>query len=129
MRLCKKDVTCSRWLCVCARARVRVHVRPHPHPPLAHTRWFGTLLIFVFSETVTVLTALSFSSIVTNGKMAGGGAYYMISRSIGPAFGGATGVLFYLCYVANCAFNVQASAVVACVQRARPLCRPLLLIL
>lgn len=40
--------------------------------------------------------------------MAGGGAYYMISRSIGPAFGGATGFLFYLCYVLNCAFNATA---------------------
>ena len=52
-----------------------------------------------------MLTALSFSKIVTKGSMGGGGAYYMISRSIGAPFGGATGVLFYLCYVANCAFN------------------------
>ena len=32
----------------------------------------------------------------------------MISRSIGAPFGGATGVLFYMCYVANCAFNGTA---------------------
>jgi amino acid transporter len=45
----------------------------------------------MFCESITIFTALSFSAIVTNGNMAGGGAYYMISRSIGPAFGGATG--------------------------------------
>lgn len=67
-----------------------------------------TLLIFATSFGTTVLTALSFSSIVTNGKMKGGGPYYMISRSIGPAFGGATGLMFYLCYVFNCAFNATA---------------------
>eukprot|EP00040_Diaphanoeca_grandis_P024506 m.134735 g.134735 ORF g.134735 m.134735 type:complete len:961 (-) comp29756_c0_seq1:58-2940(-) len=72
---------------------------------VGYAGWLGTVLIFVFSETVTILTALSFSAIVTNGKMAGGGAYYMISRSIGPAFGGATGIMFYWCYVANAAFN------------------------
>jgi amino acid transporter len=55
------------------------------------TGWLGTVFIFMFCESITIFTALSFSAIVTNGNMAGGGAYYMISRSIGPAFGGATG--------------------------------------
>ncbi len=55
-----------------------------------------TLFIFIASFTTTVLTALSFSAIVTNGKMKGGGPYFMISRSMGPAFGGATGLMFYL---------------------------------
>eukprot|EP00039_Didymoeca_costata_P009640 m.127964 g.127964 ORF g.127964 m.127964 type:complete len:923 (-) comp14555_c0_seq2:1027-3795(-) len=75
---------------------------------VGYAGWIGTILIFVFSELITILTALSFSSIVTNGKMAGGGAYYMISRSMGPSFGGATGIIFYTTYVANCAFNATA---------------------
>eukprot|EP00948_MAST-09A_sp_MAST-9A-sp1_P003930 g3930.t1 len=67
-----------------------------------------TLIIFLGSFTTTVLTALSFSAIVTNGKMQGGGPYFMISRSIGPAFGGATGLMFWLCYVFNATFNATA---------------------
>ena len=67
-----------------------------------------TCIIFAVSFSTTVLTALSFSAIVTNGKMQGGGPYYMISRSIGPAFGGATGLMFWFCYVFNATFNTTA---------------------
>lgn len=35
------------------------------------------------------------NAIVTNGKMSKGGAYYLLSRSLGPATGGSLGLLFY----------------------------------
>eukprot|EP01095_Lingulamoeba_sp_RSL-Kostka_P007243 TRINITY_DN2290_c1_g2_i1.p1 TRINITY_DN2290_c1_g2~~TRINITY_DN2290_c1_g2_i1.p1 ORF type:complete len:912 (+),score=280.72 TRINITY_DN2290_c1_g2_i1:115-2850(+) len=53
-------------------------------------------LVILFSGYAMVtLTTLSLSAIATNGKVKGGGAYYMISRSLGPALGGSVGVVFY----------------------------------
>uniref|UniRef100_A0AAY4D316 Solute carrier family 12 member 5b n=1 Tax=Denticeps clupeoides TaxID=299321 RepID=A0AAY4D316_9TELE len=56
----------------------------------------GTFTIVFMCCSTTMLTAISMSAIATNGVVPAGGSYYMISRSLGPEFGGAVGICFYL---------------------------------
>ena len=56
----------------------------------------GTLLIVTISTGITFLTALSIAAIATDQRVRIGGAYYMISRSLGIEIGGAVGIPLYI---------------------------------
>lgn len=55
----------------------------------------GTLAIVTLSTAITLLTSLSVCAIATDRIVRAGGAYYIISRSLGVETGGAVGIPLY----------------------------------
>ncbi|MCB1152565.1 MAG: Na-K-Cl cotransporter [Deltaproteobacteria bacterium] len=55
-----------------------------------------TVLIVIVANSITIITTLSFSAVATNVRVGVGGAYYIISRSLGLEIGGAVGLPLFL---------------------------------
>jgi amino acid transporter len=66
----------------------------------------GTLLIVTMATAITFLTGLSISAMATNMKVGGGGAYYMISRSLGLEAGAAIGLPLFFARAFGIAFYI-----------------------
>jgi potassium/chloride transporter 4/5/6 len=56
----------------------------------------GALVIVVIANLITLITALSVSAVASNMDVGVGGAYYLISRSLGLEIGAAIGLPLYL---------------------------------
>ncbi len=63
---------------------------------VGNTGLWSTLMIVGLANAITLITALSVSSLATSQRVGVGGAYFLISRSLGVAMGGAIGLPLYL---------------------------------
>lgn len=70
----------------------------------------GTLLIVTIGSSITFLTGLSISALASNMRMKGGGAYYMLSRSLGVEAGAALGIPLALSQAICVSFYVSGFA-------------------
>lgn len=66
----------------------------------------GTLAIVTMSTAITLLTGLSISALATNMRIGGGGAYFMISRSLGLEVGAAVGLPLYFAQALGISFYI-----------------------
>ena len=77
---------------------------------VAHVGLWGSLMIILLGHLVTIPTVLAVSEIATNRRVAGGGAYYIVSRSFGTSIGGSIGIALYLSQAISVAFYMVAFA-------------------
>jgi amino acid transporter len=68
--------------------------------------FFEAMLILLLAKSITALTSLSISAVSTNTPVAGGGAYFLISRALGPETGGAIGISLYMAQAISVPFYV-----------------------
>ncbi len=77
---------------------------------VGHVGLLGSFGIIALGHLVTIPTVLAVSEIATNRRVAGGGAYYIISRSFGTSIGGSIGLALYLSQAISAAFYLVAFA-------------------
>lgn len=67
---------------------------------------WGAVVIILLSTSVTLITGLSLSALATNMKVGGGGAYFIISRSLGLETGAAIGIPLFLAQAVGVSFYI-----------------------
>lgn len=77
---------------------------------LGNVGLFSTLIIVTISTAITFLTGLSISALATNMRVGGGGAYYIISRSLGLETGAAIGLPLFLAQALGISFYIAGFA-------------------
>lgn len=70
----------------------------------------GALLIIILAHVITFTTGLSVSSVATNTRVGAGGAFAIISQSLGIEIGGSVGVPLYLAQAVSVALYILAFA-------------------
>ncbi len=68
--------------------------------------FLGAVAIILLAKGVTICTGLSLSSITTNIKIGPGGAYSVISKSLGLEAGGSIGIPFYISQTLSAALYI-----------------------
>jgi amino acid transporter len=66
----------------------------------------GATAILLLSTAITFLTSLSIAAVSTNMQVRGGGAYFLISRVLGPESGGAIGIVLYVAQALSVPFYI-----------------------
>lgn len=77
---------------------------------VGHVGLLKSLAIIALGHLVTIPTVLAVSEIATNRRVAGGGAYYIVSRSFGTSIGGTIGFALFLSQAISIAFYMVAFA-------------------
>lgn len=62
------------------------------------------LVIIAIANGISILTSISLAAVATNLRVGAGGDYYLVSRTLGPGFGGSIGVVLFLAQAVSIAF-------------------------